>query len=150
MSASSRQLRQELSGGIRENPLLTLGVAAQVLEVGLAGDELYDYILKDVARRLIMRFHTDPIRDSSRPEHVRILQGRLSQAYEELKDRGKYEQALSDFRDIKSVERSETRQLREKLERASHSLELFQRRQLNHDKAVKDLAQERRVLDKDK
>ncbi len=150
MSEASRQLRRELSGGIRENPLLTLGIAAQVLELELPEDELYEYIMRDVARRLLMRLHSDQIKDPVRLNRFRVLQGRLSQAYEELKSREKFQQALSDFRNMKSEERSETRQLREALHRARQSLELYQVRQVGHERAVSELDRGRLVLEQAK
>jgi hypothetical protein len=107
MSETSRMLRRQLEGKFPQgNPLTILGISVQVLYLGLTEDELYDYIVKDVARRLVMRFHSDRVTETEKPG-LSLLHHRYSEAYEQIKDRVLFDEALAEFRNLKAEERRE-------------------------------------------
>ncbi len=107
MSETARALRRQIEGRFPNgNPLTILGISAQVLNLGLTEDELYDYIVKDVARRLVMRFHPDHASESERPG-MKFLQHRYSEAYKKIQDHQTFDEALAEFRNLKAEERRE-------------------------------------------
>ncbi|MES3005049.1 MAG: hypothetical protein V4690_02975 [Patescibacteria group bacterium] len=123
MSETSRNLRKRMVNEFPNgNPLALIGVATQVLDLGLTADELFDYIVKDVARRLVMKFHPD----RSVPESQTVdteLQRKYSEAYELLKNRTTFDRAMAEFRALRSEERNETKHLRRALEDARKKIE---------------------------
>jgi len=144
MSELTRGLRRELAGDgfPQENPLVALGIAAEILDLGLTEDELYDYLTKDVARRLVMRFHPDRVDPHKRADVV-FLQRKHAQAYEELQNRERFRQALAEFRNLKAEERSETRLLRQALLEARDRLESFRKKELFLTTGIRQLERDR-------
>ncbi len=142
MSEFTRELKRQLTGDAdKANPLATLGISAHVLDLGLTEDELYDYIVKDVARRLILRFHPDRSAANLRRDIV-LLQKKYQNAYDELRDRKIFDQALAEFRNMNSEERRETKIMRRSLVETRGVLDSYRSRerylnegtrQLNHD-----------------
>lgn len=146
MSRFSQSLKQQLTSGFPEgNPLVAIGVSAQVLDLGLNEDDLYDYITKDVARRLVMRFHPDRV-DPSKQAEVKTLQERHAEAYEKLQDRATFTRALSEFRNLKAEERTETRQLRQSLRSLREMLDSYRDKELSQVQASREIERERFTL----
>jgi hypothetical protein len=88
------------------NPLVTIGLSEAILNLGLSDDDLHEYITKDVARRLVMRFHPDR---AAADVLVMQYQQRFSAAYAALQDRGQFAAALAAFRQHRAEDRADTR-----------------------------------------
>src|SRR5258708_7658322 len=139
MSNLSREMRRELAGEFPQgNPLVAIGISAQILDLGLNEEELFDYIIKDVARRLVLRFHTDGRDFSDRPD-IANLRGRLSEVYRQIQDRDIFNKALAEFRNLKAEERSETRILRTALEAAREKLASYTSKEVAISKGVRKI-----------
>jgi|GEM_PF-5641493 len=106
---SMEQLRGKL---FERNPLSAIGITASVLGLGLSNDEVYQYA-QSVAKELMKMFHSDT-RTLSEAETE--AQRRFSEAFNALKDRAVFDQALYDLRTRKSEERTEVNQIRRDLE----------------------------------
>jgi hypothetical protein len=146
MSELSRSLRRELTSEFPNgNPLVIIGTSPQILDLGLTADELFEYITKDVARRLILRFHTDRQDFSERPE-VAVSRGHLAEAYRQLQDRETFDRALTQFRDLKAEERSEIRTLRIALENTKQKLFSYTSKEVEISEGAKRLDRDRRTL----
>lgn len=111
----ARQLRRQIAGlKEEENPLIVIGLSRNVLELGLTDDELYDYIVKDVALRLVARMHSDRI-GTDRPG-IKARQQRFTDAYQTIKDsRRKFDEALAEFREGRSEALSDRRNIKQQL-----------------------------------
>jgi hypothetical protein len=89
------------------HPLVTIGLSPEILNLGLSTDDLYDYVTKDIARRLVMRFHPDRIAvDDVLTSHY---QERFAAAYAQLQDRAAFDRALATFRNDRASTRADTR-----------------------------------------
>lgn len=149
MGELSRSLRRQADGGFSHgNPLVAIGISSQVLDLGLVEDELFDYIIKDVARRLVLRFHTD-VKDFSGRQDIDILRGKISEIYRQLQDRKIFNKALAEFRNMKSEERNETRVLRRALENTKQLLDSYRAQELALSQGTKQLAHNRELFDRE-
>lgn len=115
MGELARLLRKEIAGET-ENPLVVIGLAPHVIDLGLSSEELFDYVTKDVARRLLMRFHPDRAAGA-----VEALQLRYAEAYERLQDRDAFERALEDFRSSRTQRHKDQELAEERLSRANQA-----------------------------
>ena len=88
--------RHVLDRDTSPNPLVSIGLSPTILDLGLSEDELFEYVVKDVGRRLVMRFHPD------RGQYAAVLQRKYALAYEQLKDRQQFTVALLAFRHRRS------------------------------------------------
>lgn len=148
MSELARHLRRQMEGGFPHgNPLINIGVSAQILDLGLTEDELYDYIVKGVARQLVMRIHPDRVGADQRPD-LELLQRKYNQAYEELQERQTFVKALAEFRNLKAEERSETRLLRRSLHETREILESYRSREVYITEGERRLKAEREEFEK--
>jgi hypothetical protein len=106
MSSFAEDLRRSLVADLGyggENPLVTIGLTPQILELGLTNEELHD-ICKGFARSLFVKFHED--RGDTTPR-ARELQDRFSSAFSVIKDEEQFVFALQAFRRMHSEVRSE-------------------------------------------
>ena len=150
MSILSREMRSELAADFPQgNPLVIIGVSAQVLDLGLSADELFDYIARDVARRLVLRFHTDR-GGFTTSEDVASLRGRLAEAYRLLQERETFDKAMAEFRNLKSEERAEMRVLRQALDVAQQRADSYANREKTVSDQARQLDQSLQVLEKNK
>jgi predicted DNA-binding transcriptional regulator AlpA len=83
---------------MQKNPLKMIGLTPAILGLGLSNDELYKYCQK-MAQQLFVLVHPDGHNGDQRPEVIRI-----SDAFDLLKSRDIFNQALVDFRITKSGE----------------------------------------------
>lgn len=149
MSELARSLRKQADGGFPHgNPLVNIGVSADVLDLGLTEDELYDYLVKGVARQLVMRIHPDRVGPDKRPD-LELLQRKYTRVYEELQDRPTFNKALAEFRNLKSEERSEIRVLRRVLESSRQSLDSYRAKEVELTRGVGRLKQDRLRFDEE-
>jgi len=143
MSLLSRTLRRQLTGQFPQgNPLAIIGVSPQILELGLTDDELFDYITKDIARRLVMRFHPDRIADN-RPD-IELLQRKYAEAYELLQDRETFDKALAEFIQTRGEQRSDYELMRRTLREKDQQLKLTL---MQKDKALAEASPKNRKLE---
>jgi hypothetical protein len=82
------------------NPLEMIGLSPAILDLGLTQDELYEHC-KKVAQVLFARIHPDTHDGVITPS---VLQ--VSEAFDLLKDRAEFNQALSAFRKERMLGRS--------------------------------------------
>lgn len=148
MSELARSLRRQMDGGFPHgNPLVNIGVSADVLDLGLTEDELYDYLVKGVARQLVIRIHPDRVGADKRPD-LEILQRKYVQAHEDLQDRATFVRALAEFRNLKAEDRSEMRILRRALEDARRNLDSYREKEVSLVKGEARLRLDRQSFDK--
>ena len=107
MPTFTQDLREKVAKSLlpqqAKNPLRTIGLSPLILELGLSDDELYEYC-RDMARDLVVHFHPDRIGTApTAVEHQRRFAG----AFEALKDRHVFDNALSEFKQQHSEEASE-------------------------------------------
>lgn len=157
MSELSRALRNELSGDFPQgNPLVTIGVSAQILDLGLSADELFEYITKDVARRLILRFHADHLLHTDHggvegeQSEVALLRGRLGDAYRDLQNREIFDRALAHFRSLKAEDRRETKILRAALEAARQKLTTYESREVELSQTGRQIERVKDAVEREK
>ncbi|TSC78137.1 MAG: hypothetical protein G01um101433_424 [Parcubacteria group bacterium Gr01-1014_33] len=104
----SRELVRKLKGEERkENPLEMIRLSPDILMLGLSNDDLYDYCRRS-ARFLLAKVHPDHFgRDAETSEIAK----RYSEAFNLLEDRGIFERAIAEFREMHSYQRREERTL---------------------------------------
>lgn len=102
-----RELQRKMTGGNEgENPLVTIGLAPGVVDLGLGDEDLWRYC-RTASRFLVAQFHPRLQNDE-----VTEYQHRYSKAFEDIKDRGIFQRALDDFKSQTRDERSELASLR--------------------------------------
>ena len=100
MSFVSREVRRALMADgrlVEENPLITLGWTEEMLELGLSEDELYA-LCQNTARFLLAKFHSDK-QGTAADQRTGSLQVKFSIAFNALKDRSVFTNAMRTFRD---------------------------------------------------
>lgn len=130
VNAMRQQVLESLSPGssTRENPLRTIGLSEQILEIGLSDDELYDYC-RYQARYLTAQFHRD--RPEMQSEEAFAKQHRYEEAFNLIKsNRVVFDEALREFRMLKSAERSSVNFLRRTLASTKQRLSSYQDREI--------------------
>ena len=130
MSSFGDQLEREMARAFQartpaENPLHTIGLSPEILDLGLTEDELYK-LVKDLARTLASRYHSD--RPEARTARAQKFWERLSRAHNDLKSREVFDQALQEFKEKSSVLRSELNFVREQARVAKESGEQLEAR----------------------
>ncbi len=138
VNAMRQEVLEKVSPGSikRENPLRTIGLSEQILEIGLTDDQLYDYC-RYQARYLTAQFHRD--RPEMRNDETAKKQHRFEEAFNLIKsDRSAFDLALGEFRTLRSSERSSVNFLKRTFESTRLQLRGYQDRELDIGRAESD------------
>jgi hypothetical protein len=103
-----------------ENPLITIGLTPQILQLGLDPEQLYEFC-KGNARTLFMAVHPDKVANRNIPEE---LVNKYSTAFELIKVRLIYDEALREFKLIANEGKSEINELNRRLNKTREELRI--------------------------
>ena len=112
------------------NPLTSVGLGPQILEIGLTDDELIEYC-RCLAKFLVAKFHPD--RATSDKKRAALLHSRYSAAYVEMKDDEVFRFWLDELKQTRNWKRDElsslqqaNRELRERIDLLREQLDAAQ------------------------